>query len=208
MSDSVPSRRSASLKSPSSGARSSCLLTALHGLWMAIAVCTWNPALGVGYICPWTVDGSSLIEPQGEIPTHAHHTCTQHTQHTRIQTHNIHRVGCKTWICHFTCFIGPVKFRSKHFYKQIQQSVASVDCQVLQHLSCALPNPEACIQQKNYSYRWCHSMPALCRICVGSRCVGAVCGWVSECSHGCWLSSSQTTGFLLPPLGILSPGFM
>ena len=108
MSDSVPSRRSSSLRSPPAGARSSCLLTALHGLWMAIAVCKWNPALGVGYVCPWTVDGSSLIEPQGEIPTHAHHTCTQHTQHTRIQTHNTHRVGCKTWICHFTRFFGPV----------------------------------------------------------------------------------------------------
>ena len=56
-----------------------------------------------------------------------------------------------------------------------------------------MPNPEACIRQKNYSYRWCHSMPALCRICVGSRCMGAVCGWVGECSHGCWLSSSSAT---------------
>ena len=83
-----------------------------------------------------TVNGSSLIEPQGETTTHTHHTRTQHTQ---------------GWLqdCGYAnsrVLFGPVKFRSKHFHEQIQLSVTLVDCQdipLLQQLSCALPNPKA-----------------------------------------------------------------
>ena len=90
-----------------------------------------------------TVNGSSLIEPQGEATTHIYIHITSH----RITfTHKTHRVGCTTVDMPYHMFFGPVKFQSKHFHKQIQQSVASVDCRgipLLQQLSCALPNPEA-----------------------------------------------------------------
>ena len=53
-----------------------------------------------------TVNGSSLIEPQGEIPTHTHHT--HHTQDTQGWLQD-----CGYAHSHFV--FGPVKFQSKHF---------------------------------------------------------------------------------------------
>ena len=82
-----------------------------------------------------TVNGSSLIEPQGEIPTHTHHT--SHTTHTGLIA--------GLWICPFTCCFWASEFQSKHFINRFNSEWHQLTAEIF---LCCNSSHVLCIQQK------------------------------------------------------------
>ena len=126
------------------------LLIDCPGLYGYSSLCVESCHSSQVYVCPqWMAAVSLNLKVRS---THIRITCT----------HKTHRIRCRLWICQFTCFFGPVTseiviFISRFNIQWHQLTAEIFLCCNSSHVHCQIP--KLCIQRKNYSYRWCHSMP-------------------------------------------------